>query len=272
MAQPAAAASSHRLGDLSHHLRLPATPPYADLNFFRWESGRTMDWHEHGHLQAIQTLSGTLEVDWGAGWRRLGPGQVHVLPQAARHRLRSHGHEQFGLNFRADADPRGLLALLIGLVPRPMACRYAPPPGCLEALRSCESVDAPADRLAVAHELDRWCLALVTVLTRRDPAAGRLLAFLRAHLDRPLRVPAVAQALGTSRAQAQRLALGAYGTGIAHLQERLRLERAAQLLATTSLRSGEIAIRCGFRDGAHFSRRFSSRYGAAPSVWRKGLG
>jgi AraC-like DNA-binding protein len=272
MPRAAAVRTSPPLGDLSHHLRLPSTPPYADLNFFSWEPARSLDWHGHGFLQAIQVLEGALEVDWGAGWRRLGPGVVHLLPPGARHRLRSSGHAQFGLNFLAGDDPRGLLAWLRSACPQPLAAPCPAPPGCLEALRAIEAVDAPGDRLAAAAELDRWCLALASALRGVDAAGSRLLSALRASLDRPLRVPEVATRLGLSRVGVQRLAQRSHGTGVAHLHERLRLERAAQLLASSVLSAATIALRCGFRDGAHLSRRFRMRYGAAPAAWRRGLG
>lgn len=272
MPRAAAAATSPPLGDLSHHLRLPRTAPYADLNFYRWVPGQSMDWHGHAFLQGIQVLEGGLEVDWGAGWRRLGPGVVHLLPPGARHRLRSSGHAQFGLNFQAEDDARGLLAWLRAVCPQPLITPCPAPPGCLEALRAIEGVDAPGDRLAAAAELDRWCLALASAVRGRDEAGSRLLAALRASLDRPLRVPDIAQSLGLSRVGIQRLAQRSHGTGVAHLHERLRLERAAQLLAGSALTAAAIAVRCGFRDGAHLSRRFRIRYGAAPAAWRRGLG
>lgn len=231
-----------------------------------------MDWHRHDFLQAIQVLHGRLAIDWGDGWKELGPGRVHLLPPGAQHRLRSAGHEQFGLNFLVEEDARGLLALLRSACPQPLAVPCPAPPGCLEALRAIEAVDAPADRLAAAAELDRWCLALIAGLGGRDPADRRLLRALRSRLDRPLRVPELARELGSSRTAVQRLAKRAHGTGVAHLHERLRLERAAQLLATTDATAATIARRCGFADGAHLSRRFRARYAAGPTAWRKGLG
>ena len=272
MPRAAAARPSRELGDLSHHLRLPRTPPYGDLNFHRWEPGRAMELHGHAFLQAIQVLEGMLEVDWGDGWRRLGPGAVHLLPAGARHRLRSAGHLQFGLNFQAEDDARGLLAWLRTACVRPLVLACPAPPGCLEALRAIESVDAPGDRLAAAAELDRWCLALAAALRGRDAAGSRLLAALRLCLDRPLRVPEIARRLGLSRIGVQRLAQRSHATGVAHLHERLRLERAAQLLAGSDLAAAAIAVRCGFRDGAHLARRFRARYGAPPAAWRRGLG
>lgn len=272
MARSAAVASSPRLGDLSHHLRLPRTAPYADLNFHRWGPERSMDWHGHAFLQAIQVLEGELAVDWGGGWRQLGPGFVHLLPAGARHRLRSAGHLQFGLNFQVEDDGRGLLAWLRAACPEPLAVPCPAPPGCLEALRAIEAVDAPGDRLGAAAELDRWCLALGSAVHGRDPAAARLLAALRGCLDRPLRVREIAGRLGLSRVGVQRLAQRSHGLGVAHLHERLRLERAAQLLAGSDLTAAVIAGRCGFRDGAHLSVRFRARYGASPAAWRRGLG
>lgn len=272
MARLAAVSSSPSLVDLSHHLRLPGSPPYADLNFHRWEAGRTMTWHSHAFLQAIQVVEGELAVDWGGGWRRLGPGVVHLLPAGGRHRLCSAGHLQFGLNFRSEDDARGLLAWLRAASHQPLAVPCPAPPGCLETLRAIEAVDAPVDRLSAVAELDRWCLALGSALQGRDPGAARLLAVLRGCLDRPLRVRDIAARLGLSRVGVQRLAQRSHGLGVAHLHERLRLERAAQLLAGSDLPAATIAGRCGFRDGAHLSVRFRARYGASPSAWRRGLG
>jgi AraC-like DNA-binding protein len=48
-----------------------------------------------------------------------------------------------------------------------------------------------------------------------------------------------------------------------------RLEVAATLLRVTNLTSREIARRTGFCDEFHLSRRFSSRYGVAPTAYRK---
>lgn len=62
------------------------------------------------------------------------------------------------------------------------------------------------------------------------------------------------------------------GMSLAQWIIRERLERARAELARPQTRHWTIAVvaqRCGFRDAAHFTRRFRAAYGVTPSDWRR---
>ena len=132
----------------------------------------------------------------------------------------------------------------------------------LLAATYCESVDEIDDTAADGkrHERDRW---------------QRLVACVEAHLGDPaLSVDAIAKELGMSKRlthrlfEMQRTRYGAY------LKAR-RLERARDELKNRRLDHlsvSEIAFRNGFGDASHFSRAFSSHFGAPPGAYRKALG
>jgi AraC-like DNA-binding protein len=112
----------------------------------------------------------------------------------------------------------------------------------------------------------------------RVPDAGawrvrRALADIEAELDDPeLSAERVASRQGVSRRYLDGL-LAPLGTSLtARIWER-RLERAAEALrAPARAREGifAIALDCGFRDAAHFTRAFRRRYGVTPRRWRGG--
>ena len=49
----------------------------------------------------------------------------------------------------------------------------------------------------------------------------------------------------------------------------VRLYHAKELILTTDKSITEIAYDCGYRELAYFSRRFSKKFGATPSSFRK---
>jgi len=95
---------------------------------------------------------------------------------------------------------------------------------------------------------------------------SRIEHFIDAHLDRDGLSPSLlARHLGVSVRQLYRLTAVAGCTPSALIWSR-RLERARRLL--NEERSGarllDVALSCGFKDGAHFSRAFRRAYGSSP--------
>lgn len=97
------------------------------------------------------------------------------------------------------------------------------------------------------------------------------LAAMRQERHLPAGVPRLAELAHVSAGHLAATTRRHYGrTPIALVME-IRLEHASHLLRTTSAPIAEIAGRCGFRSAAHFSNRFSARFGLSPRHYRSRL-
>lgn len=96
-----------------------------------------------------------------------------------------------------------------------------------------------------------------------------MLAAMEAALEQPLPREALAQRAGLSLRQLERLCRAELGASVAETYLRIRLDRAYELLRSTGLSVTEIALACGFRSPAHFSRRIHRRFALAPLALRR---
>jgi DNA-binding response OmpR family regulator len=80
-------------------------------------------------------------------------------------------------------------------------------------------------------------------------------------------VDAMAESLGMSRASLHRRVTEVFEVSPSELIMRFRLERAAQMLARRAGNVGEIAFAVGFRNLAHFVKRFREQYGQTPAAF-----
>jgi AraC-like DNA-binding protein len=230
-----------------------------------------MDFHCHNYFQAIQVLDGQLEVDYGAGWKIIDLGSVHVLPAGCSHRLRTNtGHRQFGLNFTPKADEMGLLSTIKITFPAPAIqgmCFLKP---WEEQLMEDASAVASA-RLRLLHVLEDWTITLIETKDRNqsNPEATRLAGLLKSWNRRPAKVGDVAKRLYCSRAKAQRICKRQFGCGIATLHEKMRMKEAVHLLLNAGLSVGDVADQCGFGDIYSFTRVFTRVMGNSPSAFRR---
>lgn len=92
-----------------------------------------------------------------------------------------------------------------------------------------------------------------------------MLAAMEDAVEEPLARDILAVRAGISLRQLERLCLAHLGSSIAETYLAIRLDRAAELLRSTGLNVTEVAMACGFRSAAHFSRRFRRRFGKPPS-------
>lgn len=99
--------------------------------------------------------------------------------------------------------------------------------------------------------------------------ARRVEAFIEAHLDRPIRIQALADHTRLSVSYFFRAFRGSFGTAPHAFVMRQRIGRAMRLLAEGDEPIAQIAIACGFADQAHFSRAFARRAGSPPGAWRR---
>ena len=100
-----------------------------------------------------------------------------------------------------------------------------------------------------------------------DLAIERVCKEISAYPARPWRLDGLARLAGLSRAQfTRRFRANCSCSPLAYL-ETVRLSRAAYLLASGECTVGAVADQLGFCSPYHFSARFRSCYGVAPSAW-----
>ncbi len=141
--------------------------------------------------------------------------------------------------------------------------------------------EADLDREGGDAALDAL-LGMISQLMRQHPEAKspanrrlleRIEAHVDAHLDDPdLDVDRIARDNHVSRRTLYRL-FAEIGTSPSSWLWERRLDRARRLLkspAHAEMSITEIALACGFRDHAHFTRRFRERFGNPPSAYRGG--
>jgi AraC family carnitine catabolism transcriptional activator len=89
------------------------------------------------------------------------------------------------------------------------------------------------------------------------------------HLEAPLSSDALAEPLGVTRRQLERLFQEHLQVSPVQLYLRLRLERARHLLRQTSMGVIEVGLACGFASASAFSRAYRRQYAVAPSEDRQ---
>lgn len=202
----------------------------------------------HDHHQLLVGLDGRLDVEIEGRGAAVAPGGVCLIPAAAT-------HHYLGL----DADNRcRVLDLPVGepaydaLFAGIRFLRLAP-----EAARRLDD-GALLARLGAAPPWrgPRLNMARLTRRVQADPAA-------------PWDLARLAEVSRLSERQLRR-SLSAL-TGLTPWQwlTRQRLARAARLLAEGEASITEIALACGFADGAQFSRHFRRCWGITPSDFRR---
>jgi AraC-like DNA-binding protein len=126
----------------------------------------------------------------------------------------------------------------------------------LQLLSAALGIRTPAD---AALELRRRCV---------DPR--EISHYIDAHIERTDLTPqTIAAHFNVSVRQLYRM-VAAHGCTPAALIWRKRLEHAHRLLASSGARVPiiEIALNCGFKDGAHFSRSYRKMFGHSPRLSR----
>jgi AraC family transcriptional regulator, glycine betaine-responsive activator len=92
---------------------------------------------------------------------------------------------------------------------------------------------------------------------------------MEANIEDPLSLDDVADKVGVSRRQIERLFRRHLGMVPSKYYLEARLKRARSLLLQTDLSIMEIAVACGFESPPHFSRCYRSQFGCTPSAERQ---
>lgn len=106
-------------------------------------------------------------------------------------------------------------------------------------------------------------------LDLRRPQVRQALALMEDDLERRLSVAEIADRVGCSTRQLERLFFEETGRGPQSFYRALRLGRAHHLITSTDRSLIAIAAELGFTSAAHFGRAFRREYGVAPSSLRR---
>ena len=98
---------------------------------------------------------------------------------------------------------------------------------------------------------------------------NRVIDYLRANLDRPIKLAELAKVACFSEFHFHRIFSAVSGETLNNFTNRLRVEKAARLLRFSGQSLTDIAFDCGFSSSATFSRAFRTAYDTSPSQFRK---
>lgn len=102
-----------------------------------------------------------------------------------------------------------------------------------------------------------------------NPLVGRAVSYLADTHIEPLRVGAIASALGVSERKLAGAFRPATGLTLREFQLAIRLEIAKLLLDRTDLKLSAVAVQTGFCDAPHLSRLFRAHLGRKPGEFRQ---
>ncbi len=123
------------------------------------------------------------------------------------------------------------------------------------------------DRVRGADERQR--VALQARFGALQPKLSEAVTLMEANIEEPLTTDDVAQLVGLSRRQLERLFKQYLGSLPSRYYLELRLQRARQLLLETNHSIVQVGLMCGFSSGSHFSTAFGALFGNTPREERQ---
>jgi len=144
-------------------------------------------------------------------------------------------------------------------------------------LRLLSLLDAPADIPVLGPMVERELLyrllqgpqgRLLRQIAQPDGALGsirRAVAWIRDNYNTRLRIEALCDASGMSRASLHRHFLSMTGLSPIQYQKQLRLQEARQLLLAGEHRASDVAFVVGYESASQFSREYLRQFGASPA-------
>lgn len=98
----------------------------------------------------------------------------------------------------------------------------------------------------------------------RNQILLQTLEFMSANIEEPLSTPEIAELIGVSVRQIERIFRKYIGHSPGRHYKRLRLDHAKNLLATTDMSIIQIALATGFTSPSHFSKVYRAEFGETP--------
>jgi len=141
----------------------------------------------------------------------------------------------------------------------------------ITAAHGADLATAIADQMVYNAVRDGTAAQRISVQARhgvRNAHIAAAVRLMRATLDEPLTPAEIADQIGISTRQLERLFRNHLKVSPKRYATTLRLERGRNLLLQTELSVTEIALACGYGTATHFSRAFRAHYGYAPSAAR----
>ena len=126
--------------------------------------------------------------------------------------------------------------------------------------RVCEQ--ALTDR--VRNPNDRQRLPLRARLGVQNAKVLSIIEYMEANIAEPLQLVEIADFVGLSRRQIERLFQQHMGRSPARYYLEIRLDRARHLLMQSTMAVVDVAIACGFVSASHFSKCYREMYGKSP--------
>jgi transcriptional regulator GlxA family with amidase domain len=120
----------------------------------------------------------------------------------------------------------------------------------------------------VRSPTDRQRLPLRARLGVQNSRVLAIIELMEANLSEPLSLVEVADHVGLSRRQIERLFRQEMGRSPARYYLEIRLDRARHLLLQSGLPVVEVAVACGFVSASHFSKCYRELYARAPQQER----
>jgi transcriptional regulator GlxA family with amidase domain len=91
---------------------------------------------------------------------------------------------------------------------------------------------------------------------------------MESHISEPLELVDIAENIGLSRRQVERLFRQEMGRSPARYYLEIRLDRARHLLVQSTMPIVEVAVACGFVSASHFSKCYRELYERSPQQER----
>ena len=106
----------------------------------------------------------------------------------------------------------------------------------------------------------------------KDERVRQAAHYIEQRMDSLPTLDAIARYVGLGRRQLTRAFQQALGISPMEFQRSLRVEYGSWLLVNSHSSITQIAMDCGFSDGAHFSREFRARFGVCPRQYQQQAG
>ena len=117
---------------------------------------------------------------------------------------------------------------------------------------------------SIRTDRDQQRLSIPTRIGVRHPRLGQVIRAMEANIEEPVSPALLAQEVGMSTRQLERLFRRYLSRSPKRYYMELRLERARNLLMQTEMSIINVALACGFTSPSHFSKCYRAHYGTTP--------